>query len=438
MSPTARLSSDTGLCALARTHAAPLPELGDEDAFASHFDHFADARVVLLGESTHGTSEFYRARAAITRRLVDRHGFRILAIEGDWPDAAELDRYVRSHGRWGDRDVFVNFPRWMWRNLEFVGLLRELRRWNEDHRPDDRVAIRGLDVYSLRQSIAAVLDYLSRMDRGAARAAGGRYRCLQPYLDAPQAYAAAARRTGGKCEDAVTRQLAELLAQRPQYAAVDEEAFLDAAQNARVVCAAEAYYRALARGSEESWNLRDSHMFDTLARLLRTAGAHSKAIVWAHNSHIGDATATAMHERGEHNLGSLCRDCFADQMVAIGFLTDRGSVLAADGWGEAGDVRKVLPALPESWERVVQASGHASALIDWRAAPELRDALSRRRLQRAIGVVYRPGTERVSHYFAASLGRQFDAVVWFEETTALTPLSGAPARGAPDIFPFGL
>jgi erythromycin esterase-like protein len=435
---TARSPPDTGLAALVRSHAAALPDLDDVDAFASRFDHFSDARIVLLGECTHGTREFYRARAAITRRLVERHGFRILAIEGDWPDTAELDRYLRSHGRWGDRAAFVNFPRWMWRNREFLLLLRDLRRWNEDRRPDDRVAIRGLDIYSLKQSIAAVLEYLGRIDPDAAGAARRRYGCMKPYLEAPQAYAAVARRTGRSCENAVKRQLCELLAQQLKYAAADGEVFFNAAQNARAVCASEAYYRALSRGSVESWNLRDSHMFDTLARLLKTAGAHSRAVVWAHNSHIGDARATAMQERGEHNLGGLCRHRFADQMVAIGFLTDRGSVLAADDWGGPACVKKVLPAAPGSWERVLQTSGYPCALLDWRAEPGLRDALMRRRLQRAIGVVYRPRTERASHYFAASLGGQFDAVVWFEETTALAQLSDAPAHGAPDIYPFGL
>lgn len=431
-------TAEADLAAYLAGKAQALPPLANGEAFASPFDAFGDARVVLLGESTHGTSEFYRARAAITRRLIEKHGFRILAIEGDWPDAAELDRYVRQHGRWGDRSAFVNFPRWMWRNKEFASLLRDLRRWNEGRSATDRVEVRGLDVYSLHRSVDEVLGYLDRVDPEAARSARRRYGCMTPYLERPQAYGALATRTGRNCEDAVVEQLVALLEERLRYVAADGEAYFDAEQNARVVCAAESYYRAMYQGSVESWNLRDGHMFDTLTRLLDLKGPRSKIIVWAHNSHIGDAGATAMGEQGEFNIGQLARVKFRDQLVAIGFSTDRGRVMAADDWGDPPRIKTILPARADSWEHVLLDAGEGCALFDWRRDKSLRDAVSMRRLERAIGVIYRPDTERWSHYFDAHLGRQFDAMVWFEVSSPVTALAGAPAEGAPDIYPFGL
>lgn len=429
--------AEAELADLIASKAEALPALEDAEAFGAMFDRFGDARVVLLGEATHGTSEFYRARAAITQRLVEGHGFRTLCIEGDWPDAAELDRYVRQHGRWGERTAFVNFPRWMWRNREFAALLRHLRAWNETRSIGDRVAVRGLDVYSLHRSVDEVLTYLDRVDPAGARAARRRYGCISPFLEQPQAYGAMATRTGRDCEDAVVEQLVALLEERLRYAAADGETYFDAEQNARVVCAAEAYYRAMYHGAVESWNLRDAHMFDTLTRLLELGGPKSKLIVWAHNSHIGDAGATGMGERGEFNIGQLCRVKFKGQLAAIGFSTDRGQVMAADDWGDPPRIKDVIPARPDSWERVLRDAGHQRALFDWRHDPRLREALALRRLERAIGVIYRPDTERLSHYFDAHLGRQFDAMVWFETTTPVTPLAGAPAEGAPDIYPFG-
>lgn len=418
--------------------AKPLPPLEQEEDFAAAFDHFADARVLLLGESTHGTAEFYRARAAITKRFVSKHGFRILAIEGDWPDTAELDRYIRQHGRWGERSAFVNFPRWMWRNAEFAALLRDLRSWNEQMPANSRVALRGLDVYSLHRSVDELLVYLDRVDPVAARSARRRYECITPYLDRPQMYGAIATRSGRSCEDAVVEQLVALLEERLRYAQADGESFFDAEQNARVICAAEAYYRAMYVGNVESWNLRDSHMFDTLTRLLESSGPSSKIIVWAHNSHIGNAGATAMGERGELNIGQLCRVRFREHLVAIGFATDRGQVIAADDWGAPPRVKDIIPARSDSWERVMRDTRLSRALLDWSNDLPLRDVLGLRRLERAIGVIYRPESERWSHYFDAHLGQQFDAMVWFEETTPVKPLAGAPPEGAPDIYPFGL
>jgi erythromycin esterase-like protein len=435
--PLPVLSADDEIIALLRRRAEPLPAIDDE-AFADAFDRFGDAKVVLLGEASHGSAEFYRARAAITQRLVERHGFRIVALEADWPDVAELDRFARNRGAWGQKESFARFPRWMWRNAEFDAFVRGLRAWNLNREADARAELRGLDVYSLSRSLAEVLSYLDRVDPAAATSARRRYGCLTPYLDEPQRYGAAARFGATDCEDAVVAQLVALLEQRAHYAAQDGEDYFDAEQNARAVHAAESYYRAMYRGSVESWNLRDGHMFDTLRRVIEARGAGAKAIVWAHNSHVGDASATAMGAQGEFNIGELCREAFGRDCVSIGFGTDRGRVAAADDWDGEMRIKTVLPSHAESWEQLFLRAGSPRSLTDWRSDPGLATALARTRLERAIGVIYRPETERRSHYFEARLSRQFDAFVWFEETSPVTPLSGAASEGAPDTYPFGL
>lgn len=424
---------------LARVAAAarPLPGLDDPE-FGAAFAPFADARVVLLGEATHGTAEFYRARAAITKHLIDRHGFRIVALEADWPDAADLDRFVRNRGAWGRHESFTRFPRWMWRNAEFLAFVRDLRAWNLGREPQDRAELRGLDVYSLSQSAAEVVGYLDRVDPAGAAQARHRYGCLTPFFEDPAQYGAAARLGSADCEDAVVAQLSALLNKRFAYAAQDGHDYLDAEQNARVVTAAESYYRAMYRSSVESWNRRDGHMFATLMRLLDVRGPDSKAVVWAHNSHVGDASATEMGAGGEFNIGQLAREAFGGRCVSIGFGADQGQVMAADDWDGAARVKNVQPCRPDSWEHVFKTAAPARSLTSWRNDPGLAEHLSHARLERAIGVIYRPLTELRSHYFRARLSRQFDAFVWFAETSAVTPLAGAAPEGAPDTYPFGL
>src|SRR5438105_13394437 len=383
-------------------HGEPLPPPEHAEAFGAFFDRFGDARVVLLGEATHGTSEFYRARAAITRRLIVDHGFTIVAVEADWPDAARIDRYVRHLAPATEaRPAFQRFPSWMWRNEEVTAFVDWLRRHNENLPAERRAAFRGLDVYSLGASIQAVLRYLDQVDPAAAKAARQRYGCLTPWQDEPAAYGWAV--THGKkdpCEDKVVEELNELLAKHLDYIRRDGEAFFDAAQNARIVRAAERYYRIMYRGSAESWNLRDRHMFDTLQMLMRAGGEGAKAVVWAHNSHIGNAAATAMGWQGEFNIGELCRTAYGDEAVLIGFGTDRGTVAAADDWDGEMRIKSVVPARPDSYEFAFRKSGLSRSLTDWRrGAPrrsngrELVEALRETRLERAIGVVYRPQSE---------------------------------------------
>lgn len=428
--------------AIVRASCEPLPTPDNAEDFGAFFDRFADAKVVLLGEATHGTKEFYRARAAIARRLIEKHGFNIVAVEADWPDAARIDRYVR-HGAHQptSEEAFSRFPTWMWRNVEVRDFVEWLRAHNEKRPAQARAQFSGLDIYSLKSSIAAILAYLDRVDPDEAKAARRRYGCLTPWQDDPASYGRAALRLDtSPCEDGVLAELRALLDKRLAYVRRDGEAFLDAAQNARVVRAAEHYYRLMYRSSKESWNLRDRHMFDTLARLLAARGDAAKAIVFAHNSHVGNAAATAMGWQGEFNIGESCRAAFGDAAALIGFGTDRGTVAAASDWEGPMEVKTVLPARPDSYERVFRQSFVERSLTDWRLSrnSELRDVLSEPRLERAIGVVYRPETEFLSHYFEAVLPDQFDAYVWFEQTSAVTPLAGGRPHGAPDTYPFGL
>ena len=436
---SARAPSATDLI---REAAEPLSE-PDDPAFGVMFDSFANARVVLLGEATHGTSEFYRARAQITRRLVERHGFNIVAVEADWPDAARVDRYVRHKTvHVGSGPAFRRFPQWMWRNVEVANFVDWLRAHNAALHPSKHVGFFGLDIYNMNASIATVIEYLDRFDPQAAAVARKRYGCLTPWQRDPATYGHAALTTGyAKCERPVLLALRDLLDKQLQYEAQDRDSFLDAAQNARLVASAERYYRAMYYGTAASWNLRDQHMFDTLIHLMDWRGSNAKAVVWAHNSHIGNAAATDMGQaRDEINIGQLCREEFGGDAALLGFGTDRGTVAAADDWDGPMKVKTVRPAHPESYERLCRDAGIRRFLLDLREGQheELRSALMRARLQRAIGVIYRPETELASHYFDAHLPKQFDGYIWFEQTRAIRPLPTEPKEGLPETYPFGL
>lgn len=406
-------------------------------------DRIGDAKLVLLGESTHGTSEFYRLRATITRELIARKGFSFVAVEGDWPDCARVDANVRGMRPPSTVEFspFSRFPTWMWRNREVVDFLGWLRGHNAASSPQSAVSFHGLDLYSLFTSIAAVVAYLDEVDPDAARVARARYGTLTPWQKDPSAYGQAVlvgRYTSS--EDIVVRMLLDLLERRLDYARRDGERFFDAAQNARVIANAEHYYRAMYYGSATSWNLRDRHMFDTLLALFALHGPHAKGIVWEHNSHVGDARATEMSGRGELNVGELCRESFGEDAYIVGFGTDHGTVAAASLWGGAMERKRVRPAHELSYEALCHESGVPAFLLHLREPrrPSIRDELMNPRLERAIGVVYRPETELASHYFEASLPRQFDEYVWIDETRALEPLDASAPAGELDTFPFGL
>ena len=421
--------------------ADPLPGL-DDPAFGQLFDRFANRRVVLLGEASHGTSEFYRARAAITKRLIEAHGFTIVAVEADWPDAAAADRYVRHRAaRAGAEPPFQRFPTWMWRNTDVDTFLGWMRTHNEKLKPERRAGFFGLDLYNMSGSISSVLEYLEKVDPEAAAVARERYACLTPWQREPSTYGRAVLTEGyRKCEQAVIDQCRELLERRLEYAAQDGESFLDAAQNARLIASAERYYRIMYYGGAESWNLRDTHMFETLGHLLEAHGPRSKAVVWAHNSHIGDARYTEMGVvREELNIGQLCRERFGDQAALIGFGTHTGTVAAASDWGADMEIKRVRPSHRDSYERVCHDANVPRFLLGLGKDRALQRRLLEPRLERFIGVIYRPHTELMSHYATASLPQQFDAFVWFDETSAVTPLGPEHARaGVPDTYPFGL
>ena len=403
-------------------------------------ERIGDAKIVLLGEATHGTSEFYRMRERISQELIARKGFRFVAIEGDWPDVARLDHYVR-HFEYPPSEwtAFARFPTWMWRNNEVRSFVDWLHAHNAERAPPERVAIYGLDLYSLYTSIRSVLKYLDEVDPDSARIARQRYGCLTPWQADPATYGHAAL-TGAyrTCEKEVVRMLQDILHKQSDYAAHDGERFMDAVQNARLVTDAERYYRIMYYGSRASWNLRDNHMFETLRTLLDFHGSKAKAIVWAHNSHVGDAAATEMSARGEYNIGHLCREEFGNSVYSIGFGTHTGTVAAASDWDGPMEVKAVLPSLKQSYERLCHETGRSQFMLPLRGRSEVRDRLARPRLERAIGVIYRPETELASHYFQAVLPEQFDEYIWFDESRAVTPFQTKELEGLPDTYPFGL
>jgi protein-L-isoaspartate(D-aspartate) O-methyltransferase len=441
---TARVGRRGGpIAALLRETAEPIDAIESVELDAL-LDRIGDARVVLLGEATHGSSEFYRMRARITRALILHRGFRAVAVEADWPDAARIDRYVRHlpPTSTAPEAAFSRFPTWMWRNQEVHEFVEWLRHHNGEAAHAGRhISFHGLDLYSLYASAAMVVGYLAQVDPAAASVARKRYGCLTPWERDPATYGRAAI-TGRyrTCEGDVVAALRDLLAQRLEYSRQDGERFFDAAENARLVADAERYYRTLYYGSTPSWNLRDQHMFDTLESLLAFHGPESKIVVWEHNSHVGDAAATEMAARGEHNVGHLCRVAHRESAYLVGFGTDHGTVAAASDWDAPLEIKDVRPAHAESYERLCHDAAVPAFLLPLRypAREAVREELRPARLERAIGVIYRPESELASHYFQASLPGQFDEYVWFDRTAAITPLGRVSRPGMPETYPFGL
>lgn len=423
---------------------------GEATDYDRLLDEVGDARLVLIGEATHGTDEFYRERATITQRLIEEKGFHAVAVEADWPDAFRVNRYVR--GITNDRtpnealDDFQRFPQWMWRNTVVEAFLGWLRDYNEQLSDGARQAgFYGLDLYSLNASIEAVIAYLDKTDPDAADRARARYGCFDHFADDAQSYGYATSLGAAEpCEDEVVNQLMELQRQAADLAMRDgqvaEDEFFSAEQNARLIRNAETYYRSMFRGRVSSWNLRDSYMADTLDALLphleKRSGEPARVVVWAHNSHLGDARATQMGMAGEHNLGQLARERHERDAFLIGQTTHHGTVTAASDWDGPGERKRVRPGLDGSYETLFHDVEHESFLLSLRDVdPRLRQS----RLERAIGVIYRPETERQSHYFDAQLADQFDVVIHRDETIALQPLERTPQwdRGeAPETYPF--
>jgi protein-L-isoaspartate(D-aspartate) O-methyltransferase len=440
----ARSRGSANLPALVREAAEPIDDIETASVDAL-IDRIGDARLVLLGEATHGTSEFYRMRARITQELIVRRGFQFVAVEADWPDAARIDDYVLGGPRRSKVDFtpFTRFPTWMWRNAEvhdFVDWLRAHNAADEGH----KVGFHGLDLYSLFTSIAAVLAYLDDVDPDAAKVARHRYGELTPWQKDPAAYGEAVLVGRYRSsEPAVVAMLSEMLARRIDYARQDGERFFDAAQNARLVADAEHYYRAMYYGSAISWNLRDTHMFETLKSLFGFYGPDSKGIVWEHNSHVGDARATEMSARGEQNVGQLSRTWLPEGTYIVGFGTDHGTVAAASNWDRPVERMRVVPAREGSYEHLFHRTDMRAFALPLRRPLRraVREELAAPLLERAIGVVYRPRTELQSHYFYASLPHQFDEYIWFDETRAVRPLEAGPPSDRSDradTYPFGV
>jgi erythromycin esterase-like protein/predicted phosphoribosyltransferase len=441
--------------AVIRAEAVPVEEGTPADQVL--FDLVGDAHFVLIGEASHGTSEFYAARARMTRRLIEERGFCAVAAEADWPDAYRVNRYVRGRGDDATAEEalrgFERFPAWMWRNtavLDFAGWLREHNdRLSRDERA--KAGFYGLDLYSLYRSVHEVISYLDRVDPAAAARARERYSCFDQFSgDDAQVYGfAAAFGAGEACERAVVEQLVDLQRHAVEYARRDglmaEDELFYAEQNARTVRAAEEYYRTMFSGRVSSWNLRDRHMADTLdalaGHLARQRGTPAKIVVWAHNSHLGDARATETAASGELNVGQLVRERYPGDCRLVGFTTYTGTVTAADDWEGPAERKWVRPALADSVEELLHEVGEKEFMLRFGAAPRSADALRSARLERAIGVIYRPETERQSHYFRARLADQFDAVIHVDETRAAEPLerTGRWEEGEiPETYPFAV
>jgi erythromycin esterase-like protein len=443
---TMRTHNDFHLVNAIRRSAHPLT--GEATDFDPLLEMIGDSRFVLIGEASHGTHEFYRLRAQITKRLIVEKGFNAVAVEADWPDAYRINQFVRFEGK--DQDAvdalagFKRFPAWMWRNADVLDFVGWLRNHNEHHQ---RAGFYGLDLYSMHASIRAVLNFLDKLDPEAARRARYRYACFEDFGEDTQAYGYAASFGLTKsCEDEVISQWMDMrrraadLSRRDGRASPDE--FFFAEQNARLVKNAEEYYRSMFRERISSWNLRDNHMAETLDALVRHLGANdAKIIVWAHNSHLGDARATELGQQGELNLGELVRQRYGKQSVLVGFSTYTGTVTAASEWDGPAERKHIRPALPGSYEALFHRTGLSKFLLCFEPHDETSSLLREPRLERAIGVIYQPQSERVSHYFHAQLPDQFDAILHFDETRAVEPLERTTAWEAgevPETYPSAL
>lgn len=419
-----------------------LEKIDSHHSFSSLLDRIGDAEVVLLGESTHGTREFYDIRADITMELIRKKGFTVVLLESDWPDTEGLNKYI--HGRTRSWNDFRRFPEWMWRNDSFANFVERLREYNLSSEAYPRASMYGMDIYSLSSSLEALKRFIEKhMPEGLA-AFEAANDCLSPWhFDHSHYGLAVMRGLAERCDDKTT-ELLKLLYEKEIELPVEKPELLSALQNARIVKNAEEYYRTMYEGSVRSWNLRDQHMFETL-RILKQClsvsdkpGSEAKVVVWAHNSHIGNASATEMGSIGELNIGQLCKSRYGNKAYNIGFLTNHGTVIAASYWNGPAVVKALLRARPDSYEALLHRANSSRYFLPLKQDPELEDALAKPRLERAVGVIYRPDNERASHYFEAVLPNQFDEICWIDETSAVVPLAHVKEIEEPDTYPFGL
>ncbi|HSH55466.1 MAG TPA: erythromycin esterase family protein [Candidatus Limnocylindrales bacterium] len=414
--------------------------LGSAADFDELISNIGNSRVVMLGEASHGTHEFYYWRSELTKRLVAEKGFSFVAVEGDWPDCYRYNRYVKGYDNTSKTaeeiaDTYRRWPRWMWANAETAEFLDWLRNYNDEKAEPDKVGFYGLDVYSLWDSINAATDYIQKNHPESLDQAREAYKCFEPYKEDPIGYAYGGRGLPHSCQDEVVNMLVGLI-QAQTAGEHDPEEHFNAEQNAMVAINAERYYKSMLGGQAESWNVRDHHMMGTLQRLMERYGKDAKAIIWAHNTHIGDARATDMADAGMINIGQLVREFYKDKSYAVGFGTYQGTVIAADAWDTAAEIIEVPPARPESWDGLFHQTVGSDGYLMLRRLPKVAAA---QRTQRAIGVVYHPDREQYGNYVPTSLAERYDAYIHIDTTTALNPLSPERADNeVPETYPTGV
>ena len=407
------------------------------------FDHIGDARIVMLGEASHGTHEYYTWRSYISKKLIEEKGFNFIAVEGDWPDCYRLNRYIKNYAG-SSKDAFDvlhafnRWPTWMWANWEILALAKWLKRNNSTLPANKKVGFYGLDVYSLWESMESIMQYLKSTDPDALKVAEDALKCFDPFRkDEGQSYARASQFVPELCQDEVVHLLKEIRQKLSSYN-TDHENVFSAEQNALVTVNAEKYYRAMIKGGPHSWNVRDRHMADTLTRLLKFHGKNSKVIVWEHNTHIGDARATDMTIEGMFNIGELARlEYPAEDVILVGFGSYKGTVMAGKSWGAAMKEMNVPAAAKNSWEYLLHRAGNDDKLLlmqDFTGDAFMENHIG----HRAIGVIYNPEYEYPGNYVPTILPLRYDAFIYIDETMALHPLHILPdERQVPETYPFG-
>ena len=427
-----------------RTIAENSVELRTADDLDILIERIGDARFVLLGEASHGTHEYYTLRTQISKKLIEKKGFSFIAVEGDWPDCYRVNRYVKNYPDSGKSALevlhaFNRWPTWMWANWEVVALAEWMRKHNQDLSRNEKVGFYGLDVYSLWESLEAILDYLGKVDRQAWQTAIRAFDCFEPYgAEEGQSYARATLRVPMSCEREVVNLLKEIRSKIPQYN-TDHETVFSTEQNALVAVNAERYYRTMIKGGPESWNIRDRHMMDTLNRLMHFHGSHAKAIIWEHNTHIGDARATDMASEGMVNVGQLAREQHGeDNTFAIGFGSYKGTVIAGRSWGDVMRVMHVPEAMPGSWEHLMHECGALDRVVFM--SDRMKRMFGNKAMgHRAIGVVYHSSREQYGNYVPSIMPQRYDAFIHIDESKALHPLHVAEdPHQIPETYPFGM
>ncbi|MCX7569235.1 erythromycin esterase family protein [Tumebacillus sp. DT12] len=401
--------------------------LDPEEGLDALIDAIGEARYVLLGEASHGTSEFYTLRTEISKRLIERKGFHFLAVEGDWPSCYRLNRYVKRYEGADDNAAaamgdFTRWPTWMWANREVIALADWMREHNAGRAAAERVGFYGIDVYSLWESMEAIIEYLEQTGAPELEQAKAAFSCFEPFARSEQTYGISAAFLSESCENEVVKLLRDLQQKRGERRHADYqdgEESLSAELNALAAVNAERYYRSMVRGGPDSWNVRDRHMVEALNRLMKFHGSRAKTIIWEHNTHIGDARATDMAGEGMVNVGQLLREAYGDEVYAVGFGTHRGTVIAGREWGAPLQVMNVPRAEPGSWEDLLhRAGGYDKLLLLGSGHPLFQATLG----HRAIGVVYHPEYERRGNYVPTRVAERYDAFLYVEESKALDPI----------------